>query len=491
MKQNVQEKKPNYVLIANVMVGAFFAILCNTLMANAIPTIMTTFDVSASSATWLTTGYMLVSGIVIPTSAFFLNKYSIRNLFLWSMSLFTIGTIIGGFAPSFEFLIVARVVQALGGAMLSPLLMNVLFTSFPPEKRGKSMGFVGLILIFAPAIGPTISGLVLKITTWEWLFHMIWPITLLIVIISYFIMKSDKETQPGKLDLLSVLLSAMGFGGVIYGFSVAGNEGWGSAIVLTAIAVGVIGITLLIIRQNFLEVPMLNFKIFKNVNYTKSILVLITTIFAMYSVMIPIPLFLQNVLGMTPLKSGLIMLPGAILMAILGPINGKMYDKFGIRPLILIGFPLMIISSYVFGHLSLTTTAWVVCLVYGMRMVGVGMVQMPVQTSALNSLKPEEVTHGTAMNSTLGQTVGALTASLIVTLISNRTEFHATELATSRLGDAANLTLEQVAKLKESIALDAFVAGNNDAFMVSILVAVAGLVLGLFLKQKKSKNVSE
>ncbi|MGE7925903.1 DHA2 family efflux MFS transporter permease subunit [Viridibacillus arvi] len=488
MDTKLNQIKPNYLLLANVMIGAFFAILCNTLMANAIPTIMDTFDVSAASATWLTTGYMLVSGIVIPTSAFFLNKYSIRNLFLWSMVLFTIGTIVGGFAPNFAFLVTARIIQALGGAILSPLLMNLLFTSFPPEKRGKSMGFVGLILIFAPAIGPTISGLILKVASWEWLFHIIWPITLIITVISFKIMKKDKETQPGSLDILSVLLSGIGFGGIIYGFSSASKEGWGSLVVILFIVAGVLGIVALVIRQSFLEKPMLNFKIFLNPKYTLSVIVLITTIFGMYSVMIPIPLFLQNIQGMSALKSGLIMLPGALIMAILGPINGKLYDRFGIRPLVLVGFPLMILASVIFGNLTLGTASWVICLTFAIRLIGVGMVQMPLQTNALNALRPEEVSHGTAMNSTLGQTIGALTASLIVTLISNRTQLHVGEMMAANKADMLNMSAEEIGELKETISLEAFVAGNNDAFMFSIVIAGIGLLLGLLNKKKIKRN---
>ncbi|MGN4425460.1 DHA2 family efflux MFS transporter permease subunit [Bacillus cereus group sp. MYBK30-1] len=491
MQKQEQQTKPNMLLLANVMIGAFFAILCNTLMSNAIPTIMKTFDVGASSATWLTTGYMLVSGIIIPTSAFLLNKYSIRNLFLWSMSLFTIGTIIGGFAPSFGFLIAARIIQAMGGALLSPLLMNLLYTSFPPEKRGKSMGFVGLILVFAPAIGPTISGLVLKVTTWEWLFHMIWPITLIITLISFKIMKKDKETQPGSLDVLSVILSAIGFGGIIYGFSSASKEGWDSAIVIICLIAGVLGVAAFVIRQNFLEKPMLNFKIFLNPKYTLSVIVLITTIFGMYSVMIPVPLFMQNIQGMTALKSGLIMLPGALIMGILSPINGKLFDRFGMRPMVLIGFPLMIIASVILGNLTLGTASWVICITYAIRLIGVGMVQMPLQTNALNALKTEEVPHGTAMNSTLSQTIGALTSSLIITLISNRTEFHANEMFAEHKGSMIGMSADALQQLKQTISIDAFIAGNNDTFMFSIVIAVIGLILGLFLKSKKRMDISK
>ncbi|MBK5487504.1 MFS transporter [Bacillus sp. TH17] len=245
-------------------------------------------------------------------------------------------------------------------------------------------------------------------------------------------------------------------------FSAVGKEGLDSTVVIVSLIAGVLGIAAFVIRQNFLEKPILNFKIFLNPKYTLSIFVLITTIFAMYSVMISVPLFLQNIQGMTALKSGLIMLPGAMIMGLLAPINGKLFDRFGIRPLILIGFSLMIVASVILGNLGLETASWVICLTYAIRLIGVGMVQMSLQTNALNALKPEEVSHGTVMNSTLGQTVGAITSSLIVTLISNRTQFHGTEMLKEHKSEMIGMSADAIQKLKKTISIDAFIAGNND-----------------------------
>lgn len=479
-----------YGWLVILMVGAFFTVLSTTLMSNATPIIMVEFKVSASAAQWLTTIYMLTAGVLIPTSAFLMSKYSTRTLFLTCMGVFTFGTLLGGLAPTFAVLLIARVIQALGASIIMPLLMNIMFKAFPEEKRGKAMGLFGLVLIFAPAIGPTLAGLILEISSWQTLFHMVWPVTLIVFIFAYIKLEKESQTKSGKIDILSVLLSAIGFGGTIYGFSSAGSAGWNDKIVITTLIIGILGIILFIVRQNKMETPMLNFKIFLNRQFTLSIAAFCTIIFAMYSVMIPVPIYLQTVRGMSALDSGLIMMPGAILMALLMPVNGTLYDKWGVKPLVWIGFPLIIIASIMLSSFTMTTTMWFVCLAYLVRMLGVGIVQVPMQTNALNSLKNSEVTHGSAMASTLQQVVGAISTSLIVTIISTRSASHGESMMADAMKESGSTTKEAIATLKETISLEAMVQGNHDAFLMSIIVAVLGLLLGLFIKNRKGEGKS-
>lgn len=473
-------KKGNGWIII-LMIGAFFTVLNSTVMSNVIPVIMKEFDVTTSAAQWLTTIYMLTAAIVVPTSAFLMSRYSIRTLYLTCMAVFTVGTILAGFAPSFAILLVARVIQALGASIIMPLLMNILFKAFPEEKRGKAMGLFGLVLIFAPAIGPTLAGLILEAGSWKTIFNIIWPITLIVFIFSYIKLEKEEAPSGGKFDFLSVLLSAIGFGTLIYGFSSAGTKGWDDAIVITCLIVGVIGLILFIIRQNHLEKPMLNFRIFQHSQFTLSVVVFCTVIFAMYSVMITVPIYLQTVRGMSALDSGLLMMPGSILMGLLMPINGNLYDRFGVKPLLWIGFPLMIISSILFSNLTISTSFAFVCVAYIIRMLGVGIVQVPMQTNALNALKESEVTHGSAMVNTLQQLVGAVSTSLIITMVSNRTKTHVKDL----LQEASQSGQSITDAVKETLTHQAMVSGNNDAFIMTIVVAVVGLLFGLFVKNRK------
>lgn len=481
MSEHVPEKSKGNGWIIILMIGAFFTVLSTTVMSNVIPVIMTEFDVSTSAAQWLTTMYMLIAAILVPTSAFLMARYSIRNLYLSCMGIFTVGTIIAGFAPTFSVLLIARAIQAIGASIIMPLLMNILFKTFPEEKRGKAMGLFGLVLIFAPAIGPTFAGLILKVASWNMIFHIIWPIALIVFIIAYMKVEKDPTPAGGKFDLLSVLLSAVGFGTLIYGFSNAGSKGWSDAIVISCIVIGVIALIAFIVRQNKLEEPMLNFRIFLNKQFTLSMIVFCTVVFAMYSVMITVPIYLQTVRGLSPLTSGLLMMPGSILMGLLMPINGTLFDKFGVKPLLLIGSPLMIIASIMFSNLTITTSFAFVCIAYIVRLVGVGLVQVPMQTNAMNSLSKEEVSHGSAMVNTLQQLVGAISTSLIITMISTRSAKHGEELAAEAMQNGQTLT----DALKASITNEAMILGNNDAFIMTIFVAVAGLVIGLFIKNKK------
>lgn len=222
------------------MVGAFIAILNSTLLNIALPSIQIDLGIETSTVQWLTTGYMLVNGIMIPTTAFLIRKYSVRHLFLTAMLLFSIGTIVAGVAHVFPLLLGARMVQAAGSAIMMPLLMNVLLTSFPVEKRGSAMGLFGLVMMFAPAIGPTLSGWIIEHYDWRMLFHFITPLALLVLIFGFFKLKDHKEKVDISIDKISVILSSLGFGGLLYGFSSAGGKGWDSLEVYGTLIVGAI-----------------------------------------------------------------------------------------------------------------------------------------------------------------------------------------------------------------------------------------------------------
>ena len=332
------QKKPNYGVIIVLLLGAFIAMLNETLLNVALPSIMNDFGASASTVQWLSTGYMLVNGILIPITAFLIQKFSVRHLFLSAIALFTIGTFVAGFAPTFGILLAARMVQAAGSAIMMPLLMNVLLTSFPVEKRGGAMGFFGLVMIFAPAVGPTLSGWILQHYTWEMLFHLVSPIAFILLIASFFMLKDKKASVKIHLDYLSVVLSSIGFGGVLYGFSSAGNKGWNVPEVYVTIVIGMVALLFFIVRQFNLKHPMLEFRIFRYPMFALSSVISIVLAMAMFSAMLLLPIYVQTIRGIGTLESGLLMLPGALLMGIMSPITGKLFDKFGGRVLAIMLF---------------------------------------------------------------------------------------------------------------------------------------------------------
>ena len=286
--------RPPYGILAVLMIGAFIAFLNNTLLNIALPSIMKDLNVDTSTVQWLSTGFMLVNGILIPTTAFLIQKYSVRRLFLIAMALFTLGTILAGFAHAFPLLLIGRMVQASGSAIMMPLLMNVMLTSFPVEKRGAAMGVFGLVLMGAPAIGPTLSGWIIEHYDWRMLFHFVTPIAVIVLLIGVFLLKDKKEKVDIRLDLFSVLLSSLGFGGLLYGFSSAGSKGWDSPYVYGTLIIGVISLVSFILRQLKLERPMLEFRIYKYPMFALSSAISMTITMAMFSAMILTPYLCPN-----------------------------------------------------------------------------------------------------------------------------------------------------------------------------------------------------
>ncbi|WP_026567464.1 DHA2 family efflux MFS transporter permease subunit [Bacillus sp. UNC41MFS5] len=490
MEQSIKKTaRPPYGVLAVLIIGAFIAFLNNTLLNIALPSIMTDLKIDPSTGQWLITGFMLVNGILIPLSAFLIQKFSVRQLFLAAMLLFTLGTVLAGFAHAFPLLLSGRMIQASGSAIMMPLLMNVMLTSFPVEKRGLAMGVFGLVLMFAPAIGPTLSGWIIEHYDWRMLFHFVTPIAILVVLIGFFLLKDKKDKVDIRLDFLSVVLSSIGFGGILYGFSSAGKEGWDSPQVYGTLAVGLISLVTFILRQLRQERPLLNFRIYRYPMFALSSAISMVVTMAMFSGMLLLPIYVQNIRGISPIDAGLLLLPGAVLMAIMMPITGKLFDKFGGRALAIIGLAITVITSYLFSKLTLETTYTHLIILYTIRMLGFSMINMPVTTNGLNQLPARFYPHGTAMNNTMSQVSGAIGTALLVTVMTTRAKTHATELIAAAKKAVPNpsvkITEAMQLKMQHDIQMKAMLEGINDAFFVTVFIAGLALVLALFIKRAK------
>jgi EmrB/QacA subfamily drug resistance transporter len=481
MTTNKIDKKPPYLMIAILFFGAFISFLNNSLLNVALPTIMVDFEKDYATVQWLATGYMLVSGILIPASAFLITRFKNRHLFITAMSLFTLGTALAAYAPNFGLLLTGRMIQAAGSSVMGPLLMNIMLVSFPREKRGTAMGVFGLVMITAPAIGPTLSGYIVEHWDWRLLFEMILPFAIISLILAIWKLENIMETRHTTLDYLSVVLSILGFGGVLYGCSTASNDGWTDVKVLTTLIFGGLGIILFIIRQLRLENPLLDLHVYKYPMFALGSIISMVITAAMFSGMILTPAYVQSVRGISPLDSGLIMLPGAIVMGIMSPITGKLFDKFGPRVLAFIGISITAYSTYLLSGMDLETTKTTIVLMYTLRMFGMSMVMMPIMTNGLNQLPTRLNPHGTAINNTVQQVVGSIGTALFVTLMNSVATNKGEELLEAAKESNPEKLQDQTFLI--GIQQQALLEGIQISFLVATGVTILALILSIFLKR--------
>ncbi|REE89054.1 EmrB/QacA subfamily drug resistance transporter [Paenibacillus taihuensis] len=458
-----------------MILGAFLATLNQTIMSVATPELMSDFSITATTAQWLTTGYMLVNGVLIPITAYFMQRFSTRQLFLASMIIFFIGTVVSALAGTFPVLLTGRMIQAAGAGIIMPLLMNVILTLFPPEKRGAAMGMMGFAIIFAPAIGPTLAGYLLENYAWQSMFYGMIPFAIIVIICGHVFLRNVSERRDTKIDILSVLVSTLGFGALLYGFSRAGSEGWSSAEVISSIAIGVAALVIFTWRQLVLREPLLELRAFKFNMFTLTTIINVAVTMVMYADMMLLPLYLQNARGYTALESGLLLLPGALVMGFLMPVAGRLFDRFGARWLAVIGLIITIGMTIGFVDLTDSTSYTYLVLMSTGRRIGMALMLMPITTAGLNQLPNRLNAHGTAISNTIRQVAGAVGTSLLVTIMTSRTKTHLTDMMIS--GSAKDT--------QEHMIMEASIQGINDAYLVIIAIGIVGLVLAFFIKRVK------
>ncbi|MDU4233685.1 MAG: DHA2 family efflux MFS transporter permease subunit [Staphylococcus epidermidis] len=490
-------------ILAAMLFGMFIAILNQTLLNVALPKINTEFNISASTGQWLMTGFMLVNGILIPISAFLFNKYSYRKLFIIGLTLFTLGSLVCAISFNFPIMMSGRVLQAIGAGILMPLGSNVIVTIFPPEKRGVAMGTMGIAMILAPAIGPTLSGYIVQNYDWNVMFYGMFFIGIIAIVIGLFWFKLYQSTTNPKADIPGIIYSTIGFGSLLYGFSEAGNKGWGSTEIVTMFIVGTVFIIFFILRELRMKAPILSLEVLKYPTYTLTTVINMIVMMSLYGGMILLPLYLQNLRGFSALDSGLLLLPGALVMGALGPVAGKLLDTIGIKPLAIFGIGIMTYATWELSKLNMDTTYLHIMWIYIVRSFGMSFVMMPIMTAGMNALPPRLISHGNAFVNTMRQLAGSIGTAILVTVMTTQQtnhlsafseeldktnpviQDHMRELAQQYGGESAamKLLLEHVNKL-------ASVEGVNDAFIVATIISAIALILSLFLQGKKKAQLS-
>ncbi|GAA1438341.1 DHA2 family efflux MFS transporter permease subunit [Leifsonia poae] len=419
--------KRNNRVIWLLLSATFVVILNETIMSVAIPTLIDDLKIDALAAQWLSTAFMLTMAVVIPITGFLLQRFSTRSIFIAAMSLFSIGTLTAALAPGFAVLVGARVIQASGTAIMLPLLMTTLMTLVPANKRGRTMGNVSIVISVAPAIGPTISGFILNYLDWRWIFLIVLPIAVVMLLIGIKFVENVTEPEKVKLDVFSVILSAFGFGGLLYGLSQTGvtDGGAGTSVVLwVSLGVGVLSLAGFIVRQLLLQRQnraLLDLRTFRSRIFTVAIVLMAISTASLFGVIIILPLYLQHVLHLDTLATGLLLLPGGIVMGVMAPFVGRLYDRFGPRVLVVPG---AIIVSVVLWALTLVTdhtSPYLILAAHVGFSVGLALMFTPLFTAGLGAVTPHLYSHASAIVGTVQQVAGAAGTALLIAIFSAHT----------------------------------------------------------------------
>lgn len=456
-----------------LIIATFVVILNETIMGVALSKLMDDLGIDAVQGQWLTTGFMLTMAIVIPVTGLILQVLKTRTVFLLAMGLFTLGTAIAAAAPGFVVLLAGRVVQASGTAIMIPLLMTTAMTFVPAHRRGRTMGLISIVISVAPAIGPTLSGLVLHSLHWRWLFLLVLPIAILALIFGALTLKNIGETRRVRFDAVSVLLTVVGFGGLIYGLSSIGEAAMGTEQVnpVIPLVIGAVGLLIFVLRQLKLQKnddALLDLRPFTVRTFTVSVLLVILTSASLFGVLILLPLYVQHVLGWDTLGAGLMLLPGGLAMGLSSEIVGRLYDRFGPRPLVFPGAVVVSGALWVMTTFGEHTQVGIIVATHVVLSIGLAFMFTPLMTNALGSLPPSQYSYGSAIFTTLQQVAGAAGTALFITVMA--------------LGASGASALGPVGAQAQGI---------HDAFVVGAVLSLFAIALSLLVRQSPAQEEAE
>lgn len=451
--------------IAVLVVSALVMILNETVLSVALPNLMSEFDIAATSAQWLTTAFLLTMAVVIPTTGFLLQRFRTRHLFIFAMIAFLVGTALAAFAPGFEVLLLARVIQALCAAIILPLLMSTTMTLVAPERRGAVMGINSIVISVAPVIGPTLSGVVIQTMGWRWIFGLMLPIVAIVFIIGLVALRNTGSTRKLPLDVVSVVLSAFAFGGIVYALANASAVVQGVWLAPSvSLVIGVIALVLFISRQRRLtrrdDSALLNLQPFAYGNFTLGVVILALGMATMLGTVVVLPLYLEGALGLAVVAVGFSTLPGGLIQAAIAPFIGRLYDKVGPRPLLIPGAVLLTAGQVMLiGVDTGTSFVWVV-VSFAVFSVGMGALMTTLMTTSLSSIPRSLYGHGSAIVNTLQQLGGAVGTAALVTFMT--------------IGQSVTASSDAAASMA---------TGAQWAFIAGTAIAAIALALSTFVRR--------
>lgn len=491
-----------WLVVIAVIFGVFMSVLDSTVVNIAIPKLQAVFGASLDRIQWVSTGYTLALTVSIPIFSYLADRFGIKRIYLLSLVMFTVASALCGLAWSIGSLIVARILQGLGGGALLPLATAQIFAEFPPAERGRASATLGLPVLLAPALGPTLGGFIIEYADWRLIFYLNVPIGIVGVLIGYAMLRDQRSPFVRPLDVPGLLLSTAGFSSLVYGIAEAGDKGWDSLTVIGFMSFGAFCLVLLTMVELRSRTPLLDVRLFSEWNFTLGNLLTWALQIGLFGALFLLPIFLQSLRGLTPVQAALWLMPSALVTAFALPFGGLLVDRFGAKPIILIGALALTATSYALSHLTLQTSFWTLQLWLLGRSIAISFTLQPSQVVALSHVPREALARATALLSVLRQVVVAFGTALLSTYVQNRTPIHYAHMAErvtpasptgmliSRItalyqGRGLDLVQAQAAALRAiggQIRLQATILAFRDAFLLTTVIVSFGALIALFLR---------
>lgn len=505
-----EEKSGNsgmWLSLLAILSGTFVAILNNSLINVALPAMVNIFGSTTETMQWVLTGYMLANAVMIPMSGSLSAKFGAKKIFVLSLSAFTFSSILCALAWSDSSLIAFRVVQGVSGGMIMPIGMSMIYMIVPREKIGMALGIFGIASMTAPALGPTLGGYLIEFLSWQFLFLVGVPFGIFAVIMSIVLLKETPKKPELKFDFLGAFLAIVGFGTLLLALSKGQAEGWTSFFIVSLFFIAVMSLILFVWVELGKETPLLDLRLLKIPTFTISILTSGFVMMGMMGGIFLMPIFLQNIQGLTAMESGILLMPQSIAMAIMMPISGKLMDKYGIGPIGLIGLTIMSVTTFELHNLSADSMHSWIDMILTIRGIGIGLCMMTLSTVGMNAVPRTSVGDASPLSNVLRQVMSSFAIAILTVIMQARQNFHMasisdnlnTDMATQFISgisgmyaqvgvDAASATGGASAILYGMMAKESLVQGIGDTFLVSVIPIVLSIPLLYFLHKKPKKT---
>ena len=465
-KNVIKDPKKRMLVFINIMIATIASSMLATALTTALPPIVKDLNISITMGQWLTSGYSLAMAIMMPLTAFLINRFPTKKLYCSAIVIFIVGLIICCMAPTFPIMMIGRIVQASGNGILTSMAQVITLSIFPSEKKGSAMGWYGLSVGAAPVIAPTIAGIMVDQVGWRMIFVAAAVIMVIGLVYAIAVLGNVLDNEAVKFDVGSFVLSAIAFGGVTLGIGNIGNYGLMGMQTYIPLILGIVGSVLFVRKQMHLKEPFLDVRILSNRDYAISVIGSMLLYFIMMGSSILLPLYVQQVKGLSATTSGLVALPGSLAMAIISPFAGKLFDKLGIKILLFSGSVCLIVSNLCMYFITLNTNVWFAAVFNVVRSVAIGCLMMPLVTWGAGSIDTRKTSHATALLTSLRTISGAIGSAVFVAVMTVATSYKV-----KQLGD------------------DASMYGMNVAYaamaLSSLLLLVVAIVVCKYQKSKK------